>query len=96
MKTIFTSKTNSRAQPFDLLVKNRNTEKYGSKGLMVLGPNIWNALPEKIKKETSFSKFKEYIKSWSGPTCKCKMYLSIQKLWKFISYKRSLQTFKNI
>ena len=27
-KTIFTSKTNRRARPFDLLVKNRNTQKY--------------------------------------------------------------------
>ena len=26
IKTIFTSKTNSRVRPFDLLVKNRNTE----------------------------------------------------------------------
>ena len=77
MKTIFTSKTNSRVRPFHLLVKNRNTEKYGSKSLMVLGPKIWNTLPENVKKETSFSKFKEYIKSWSGPTCKCKMCLSI-------------------
>ena len=50
MKTIFTSKTNSRVRPFDLLVKNRNTEKYGSKSLMALGPKIWNRLPEKIKK----------------------------------------------
>ena len=32
---------------------------------MALGPKIWNAVPEKIKKETSFSKLKEYIKSWS-------------------------------
>ena len=47
IKTIFTSKTNSR---FDLLVKNRNTEKYGSKSLMTLGPKIWNALPENVKK----------------------------------------------
>ena len=63
MKTIFTSKTNFRVRPFDLLVKNRNTEKYGSKSLMALGPKIWNALPENVKKETSFSKFREYIKS---------------------------------
>ena len=27
MKTIFTSKTNSRVRPFDLLVKSRNTKK---------------------------------------------------------------------
>ena len=77
MKTIFTSKTNSRSRPIDLLVKNRNTEKYGSKSLLALEPKIWNVLPEKIKKETSFSKFRVYIKSWSGPTCKCKMCPSI-------------------
>ena len=50
MKTIFTSKTNARVRPFDLLFKSRNTEKYGSKSLMALGPKIWNRLPEKIKK----------------------------------------------
>ena len=77
MKTIFTSKTHFRVWTFVLLVKNRDTEKYGSKSLMALGPKIWIALSKKIKKETSFSKFKEYIKSWSGPTCKFKMYLSI-------------------
>ena len=50
MKNIFTSKTNYRVRPFDLLVKNRNTEKYGSKSLMAQRPKIWNALPENIKK----------------------------------------------
>ena len=90
MKTIFTFKTNSRVRPFDLLVKNRSTEKYGSKSLMALGPKIWNRLPENIKKEASFGKVKEYLKLWSGPTCKCKMCLSIYKLWKFIIYLRSL------
>ena len=39
---------------------------------MTLGPKIWNALPEKIKKETSFRKFKEYFKSWSGPIASAK------------------------
>ena len=77
MKNIFTSKTNYRVRPFDLLVKNRNTEKYGSKSLMAQGPKIWNDLPENIKKETSLSKFKEHIKLWSGPTCMCKMCVSI-------------------
>ena len=76
-KNIFTSKTNSRDRPFDLLVKNRNTEKYGSRSLMALGPKIWNALSENIKKETSLTRFKEYIKSWSGPICKCKTCLNL-------------------
>ena len=35
---------------------------------MALGPKIRNALPEKIKKEASFSEFKEYSKSLSRPT----------------------------
>ena len=61
MKSIFTSKTNSRVLPFDLLVKNRNTEKYGSKSLMAQGPKIWNALPENIKKETSLSKSRNIL-----------------------------------
>ena len=33
MKTIFTSKTNSRVRPFDLLFKNRNTESTVTKVL---------------------------------------------------------------
>ena len=46
MKNIFTSTTNSRVRTFDLLVKNCNTVKYGSKSFMAQGPKIWNALLE--------------------------------------------------
>ena len=51
---IFTFKANSRVWPFDLIVKNRNTEKYGSKSLMALGPKIdwfpvgWGPRPEAV------------------------------------------------
>ena len=51
MKTIFISETNSIVRPSDLLVTNPNTETYDSKSLMALRPEIWNALPEKIKKK---------------------------------------------
>ena len=78
MKTIFKSKTNPRVRPFNLLAKNHNTKKYGGKSNMALGPE--NAQPENVKKETSFSKFRKYIKFWSALTCKCKMRLSIYKL----------------
>ena len=50
MKTVFTFKVNSRVQPFGLLVKSCNTEKYSSKSIMTLGPKIWNAHPENVKK----------------------------------------------
>ena len=77
MKTIFTSKTNSRVQPLNLLVKNCNTENYGSKKSHGTGTKNMECITWKYKKETSFTKFKEYVKSWSGPTCKWKLCLSI-------------------
>ena len=40
MKTFFTSKTNSKIRPIDLLVKKRNTKKYGSKRVIAVGPKI--------------------------------------------------------
>ena len=39
-------------------------------GIKALGPKIWNALPEKIKSETSYKNFKKYIDLWSGPKCR--------------------------
>ena len=50
MKTILTSKAKARVRPFDLLVY-CNTEKHSRKGLMALGPKIWNSLPENVKKK---------------------------------------------
>ena len=88
IKTIFTFKTNFRVRSFNLLVKNRNAVKYGSKSLMALGPMECTA--SKYIKKTSISKLKEYVKSWSSPTSKCKMCICIQKLWKFVSYQTSL------
>ena len=48
MKTVF--KTNSIIRSFDLLVKNRNTEKYDSKSLVALGPKKCNALSKNVKR----------------------------------------------
>ena len=71
MKDIFKSKINPRVRPFDITVSSHNTATFGDKSLLTLGPKIWNALPEKVKSETCYVKFKEYIKMWSGPTCNC-------------------------
>ena len=48
---IFRSNTNSRVRSFNFLVKNYNIEKYDSKSLIALWQNIWNTLPENVKKE---------------------------------------------
>ena len=68
MKNIFTSKENAKARPNNIVIKSHNSATYGEdKSLMTLGPKNWNALPEKIKSETSYKTFKEYIDLWFGP-----------------------------
>ena len=69
MKNIFTSKENARVCPNNIVVKSHNSDTYGDK--------IWNALTQKIKSETSYKKFKEYIDLWFGPKCRCNICKSL-------------------
>ena len=71
INNIFTPKTNAKIRPHDTIVIHHNTATYGDKSLTALGPKTWNKLPANIKSLTSITKFKEYIKTWSGPSCKC-------------------------
>ena len=71
MKNIFTPKENAKVRQNDIIVKRINTSRFGTQSLRSLGPEIWNNLPSNIKSETSFLKFKEYIKTWLGPKCRC-------------------------
>ena len=77
MKNIFTSKENARARPRNIVIKSHNPATYGDKSLITIGPKIWNALPEKIKSETSYKKVKEYIDLWFGPKCRCNICKSL-------------------
>ena len=71
MKSAFSAKLNARVTPDDILVKARKSATFGDKSLAILGPKIWNALPQKMKAENSCVKFKEYSTTWLGPNCKC-------------------------
>lgn len=44
MKNIFTTKQNTRVQPYDLAVRKHNTATYSRKSLRIFGPKIWNKL----------------------------------------------------
>ena len=44
---------------------------YGLKSFNSYGAKIWNLLPAAYKIWVSFDTFKNMIKTWSGPTCKC-------------------------
>ena len=75
MREIFYFSPYKTHRKYDIFVQNRNTSKYGDKSLRALGPHVWNSLPESIKSTNSISAFKNYIKTWFGPKCKCKMCL---------------------
>ena len=73
MKEIFYKKAFSMHRPFNLEVNENHTTKYGNKSLRYLGPHIWNSLPNQIKKETDYTKFKELINDWFGVKRKCNL-----------------------
>ena len=75
MKNIFTSKTNAKIRPHDIIVRHHNTATYGDKSMTALGPKMWNKLPINIKLLTS-TKFEEFTRTWFRPSCKfnvCRM-----------------------
>ena len=49
------------------------TAKYGNDNLGSLGPQILNSLPSKIKEETEYEKFKNYMNDWFGVKCRCNL-----------------------
>ena len=61
MKNIFTQKLDHKVRPNDILFKQHNKIKYGTKSLKTSCPKIWNQLTEDIKSETSYTTFNEYI-----------------------------------
>ena len=76
MKNIFTSKETARVHSNNIVVKSHNSATYGDKSFMRLGSKSWDALPEKVKSETSYKKFKAYIDLLFGPKCRfniCKL-----------------------
>ena len=67
MKEIF------HLSPYMTHKKHENTTKYGGQSLKALKSHVWNSLPEKIKKLASLNTFKEFMKIWFGPKCKCSL-----------------------
>ena len=78
MKNLFAKREVSKRRKNNLEIPNRNTVKYGDKSIRSLGPHIWNGLPEEIKNENSYDKFKEYLNTWYGPTCSCSLFSFIE------------------
>ena len=73
MKNLFAKREVSKRRKNNLEIPNRNTVKYGDKSIRSLGPHIWNGLPEEIKNENSYDKFKEYLNTCYGPKFTCSL-----------------------
>ena len=71
MEEIFHCSPFQTHKKLNLHVHARKTSKYGDNSIRVLGPHIWNSLPNELKKQTSLQNFKDSIKKWSGMSCKC-------------------------
>ena len=71
MKDISTPKRDPKIRPSDILVKHHKSARYGDKILIASVPGIWNQLPSNVKSLTSTTKFKEHIRTWFRPSCKC-------------------------
>ena len=54
-----------------LKVERYNTVRYGKKSLRILGPQIWNSLPNEHKTTTNLDQFKRLMSQRRGPKCSC-------------------------
>ena len=73
MKNLFAKQAVSKRRKNNLQIPNQNTVKYSIRSIRILGPPIWNGLPEEIKNENSYDKFKEYLNTWYGAECTCSL-----------------------
>ena len=71
MKNIF-YKSNSRSSErlkFNIQTQRYNQAKFGKNSMRVLGPILWNSLPNSIKSSQSLIHFKKFIKTWGNHGC---------------------------
>ena len=48
-----------------------NTTKFGLNSLSYSGSVLWNQLPVDLKNSVDVNAFKQLIKLWDGPSCRC-------------------------
>ena len=72
MKDLFYLSPYQTHKKYDIFVHSRSTASFGDKSLGALGPHVWNSFPENIKSTNPISVFKNFVKNWCGPKCKCK------------------------
>ena len=71
MQDIFKLKqiTTSARNPNELYHHSPNQVTFGSKSLISLGPQFWEALPKEVQLAENIQTFERMIKQWDGSTC---------------------------
>ena len=71
MKNIFktSSLRKSERLRYNIQVQRYNQIKYGRNSLRVLGPKLWNSLPNEAKSINTLPKFKLFINNWGTDCC---------------------------
>ena len=67
LRNLFVKNSDSKRHYKNLKIPSRNTVTFGDKSIRILGPHVWNQLPERLKSETSFPIFKKSLSDWFGP-----------------------------
>ena len=73
MNTIFTKRPSIHPsrKPLDLYIAKSKQYTYGENSLRILGPTIWNSLPNNAKQAKNINAFKNLIKNIPLPHCGC-------------------------
>ena len=59
--------------PSIFLRENVNSTYHGSESIRILGPKIWELLPESIRSAENLFSFQEQIKKWKVEHCPCRL-----------------------
>ena len=57
----------------DFLIPQVKSASYSLKSIRVLGPKIWESLPNDLKNKELFDSFKTTIKRWKPESCPCRL-----------------------
>ena len=71
MKNIFHRSINRTSERFKFNIQTQrfNQVKFGRNSLRVIGPILWNSLPNNVKSLQSLPQFKKFINSWGNFGC---------------------------
>ena len=67
------SKTRNLRSRNNLITHRYNSITYGKNSLRILGPTIWNHLPDEYETAEDLQTFKSLLKQWNGPQGNCNL-----------------------